>query len=147
MPVVDISMTGDLELTKKLHKLPDRLQKKIVKAAFRKEARKIRQRIVDNIDRLDLIDTGDMRQAFRGAKVKSATKSRRLIRIGTEFPTREELGIAPNDKNFYPAAVEYGHPGAAPKPFIRPAIDDHKDKSLRDIGNDIGAGIVKEALK
>lgn len=35
--------------------------------------------------------------------------------------------ISENGKRYYyPASIEYGHPGAPPYPFMRPAMDDNK---------------------
>jgi HK97 gp10 family phage protein len=143
---VDISITGDKELTRKLHSLADKQQKSVVRSALRKEAKKAKDRIVSNIERLDLIDEGVMLQAFKQAKIKSGG-NRNMIRIGPENPERSALGIASDDKYYYPYAVEFGHIGAGPKPFIRPAIDQHKSKSIHDIGQDIGKGIERQARK
>lgn len=146
MPSIDIRMFGDKELEKKLGRLADKKQISVVRSALRKEAKKSKDRIVSNISRLGLIDSGRMQAGYYSAKIKS-TRSRSLIRIGVENPGREFLGIPPGSKFYYPYAVEFGHPGAKPMPFIRPAIDEHRNKSFHDIGSDIGKGIVRAAKK
>lgn len=146
MPSVDIRVFGNKELDRKLGKIADKTQKTIVRGALRKEAKKTQARIASNIQRLDLIDSGMMLQAFQATKIKSAAR-KGFIRVGPELPSREALGIDPGDKYYYPYAVEFGHVGADAKPFIRPAVDENKDESLRSIGTDIGKGIERQARK
>lgn len=143
---VSLGVKGFAELEKKLHRIVEKTQKTIVRGALRKEAKNVQGRIVDNIQRLDLIDSGMMLAAFEATKIKSAAR-KGFIRVGPELPSREALGIDPKDKYYYPYAVEFGHVGADAKPFIRPAIDEHKDQSFKDIGEDIGKRIEREALK
>lgn len=143
---VDISMLGNRELERKLQKLSNQVQKKVVRPALRKEAKRAKDRVVSNIQTKGLVKTGKMLSAFQGSKIKAASR-KNFIRLGIENPTRQALGISPDDKFYYPYAVEFGHPGASPKPFIRPAIDDHKTKSISDIGRDIGSGIEREGRK
>lgn len=147
MPIVDIRAFGNLELEKKLDRVVDKAQKTIVKSALRKESNRAKKRIVANIVRLDLIDSGMMLAGYQSAKTKVARSGKNFIRLGVENPTREALGIAPDDPYYYPYAVEYGQVGADAYPFIRPAIDEHKDQSYKSIGDDIGKGIEREALK
>jgi hypothetical protein len=137
---------GFEESEKKLHRLQEKVQKKIVSGALRKEARRAKQRIAENIKRLNLIDSGMLLAGYEAAPIKSQGKPG-LIRVGVVNPTREALGIDPDDKYYYPYAVEFGHAGADAKPFIRPAIDNHKRESYRQIGGDIGKSIEREALK
>lgn len=146
MPEIDIRMLGDLELDKILKRLPIAAQKKLVRQSLRSEAKEVKARIVQNIFKLNLIKTGVMLAAYQKAKVKSQG-NRNLIRLGVENPTRDDLGINPEDKFYYPYAVEFGGGNGPPKPFIRPAINDHKDKSIIDIGRDLGNRIEREARK
>lgn len=144
---IDIRAIGFDHLEKKLHKLADKTQKKIVTAALRKEGTRVKRRIIANIKGKDLIKTGTMLTAFKGAKVKTDRSNSKFIRAGVENPTRAALGIDPKDPYYYPYAVEYGGGQGEPIPFIRPAVDEHKAQSLRDIGQDIGKGIEREAMK
>jgi HK97 gp10 family phage protein len=147
MPIVDIRAFGNRELEKKLGNVVDKAQKTIVKSALRKESNRVKKRIVANIARMDLIESGTLLAGYQSAKTKIARSGKNFIRLGVENPTREALGIAPDDPYYYPYAVEYGHVGAEEKPFIRPAIDEHKAQSYKSIGDDIGKGIEREALK
>lgn len=143
---IDISVTGDKELQRILNRLPDKLQKKIARNAIRKSAKRARDRIVANIRKLNLIKTGRLLAAFEYAPIRSQSSTpRSLIRIGVGFPYREQLGISPDDKYFYPAALEFGHPRAPAYPFMRPAIDEHKQEEFATIGKDIGEGVIRAA--
>ena len=145
---VDIQILGDRELQRKLARLEDKAQKKIVQSALRKSAKRAKDRIIGNIQKLGLILTGQMLNAFKKMKIKSSSrKPRKLIRIGPEWPDRSELGISPDDKYFYPTAVEYGHGNVKAYPFVRPAIDEHTQAEHAKIAKDIGAGIIRESKK
>jgi HK97 gp10 family phage protein len=144
---VDISILGDKLLEKKLSGLADKGQRKVVRAAMRKAATRARKRIVQNIQREGLAKTGTMMQAFKKTKIKSASNNRNMIRIGPELPTRAALGIDADAKGYYPIALEYGYARRPATPFIRPAIDNHKDEEFKIIGRDIGKGIEREARR
>lgn len=140
---VDIKVLGVPELEKQLGNIVEKTQKTIVKGALSKESKRVRSRIADAITRLGLIKTGKMLAAYAKAKIKNASKYKNFIRLGIENPTREELGISPDDKHYYPNALEYGKHGKGAIPFIRPTVDGNKEKSFADIASDIGKGIEK----
>jgi len=142
---VDISILGDKDLERKLSRIADKGQRKVVRAAIRKAATRARKRIVQNIQREGLVDTGRMMQAFKKTKIVSASNNRNMIRVGPRLPTRSELGIDADAKGYYPTALEFGYALRPATPFIRPAIDEHKDEEIKVIGSDIGKGIEREA--
>jgi hypothetical protein len=137
---IDIRVLGNLQLEKALGGIVEKAQKTIVRGAMRKEAKRMRGRVVSNITRLGLIKSGRMLAGYANAKIASAG-SKNFIRLGLVNPTRAELGIPEDAEGYYPYALEYGKHGIGATPFIRPAIDNHKAQSFNDIGNDIGKGI------
>lgn len=173
-PYVDITLIGAPELQAKLQALDLAVQKRIVRAAFRKSARRIKQRIITNIsgDPVE-VRTGTYLAAWKATKIAAGLQKRGRIRIGIRYPEREDLGIKPADPYYYPYAIEYGHASAgrggrrkdektgrakwrgrtpAPKdvsaiPHVRPAVDGHLTEELAVIKQDIAAGIVREATK
>lgn len=148
MTAVNIGMIGDKALQRKLNRMVDRAQKKIVRSALRKGAKRTHQRIIQNIQQQNLVDSGTMLAAFKKMKIRQQSKRpRTLIRVGPVWPERADLGIDAGDKYYYPTAVEYGHGNVKAKPFVRPAVNNHKDEERRAIGNDIRTGIMKEARK
>lgn len=147
MAKIDIRALGFPELEAQLSSIVDKAQKSIVATALRKESFRTRRRIVANILSQGLVRSGTMLKGYQAAKVRRTRAGRGLIRLGVENPTRDVLNIGPRDKFYYPYAVEFGHSGARPKPFIRPAVDEHKDASYKAIGNDIGIGIIRQAKR
>lgn len=147
VPEVHISFIGDRALQRKLNRLETRTAKKVVSAAFRKSAKRIRRRVVQNLSGNPVqVRRGELRRLFERAKIRGSSRRGR-IRIGIVEPDRDELGITSGDPNYWPYAVEYGHGGVPPHPYLRPAVDDHYDQEVAEIGRDIGAGIEREAKR
>ncbi len=152
---IDISLAGDKELLKQLANLgKPSTQKKAVRPALRKSAKRIKPRVLANLSGSPVSPkTGRLLAAMAAEKIHALTRSRGIIGAGFDLPNRESLGIDPSDKYFYPFAVEYGHvrgagkSAAPPHPFIRPAVDDNREQELNLIAADIGKGIIKQAAK
>ncbi len=154
-PAIDISLVGDKELLKQLANLgKPATQKKAVRPALRKSAKRIKPRVLANLSGSPVAPhTGRLLAAMAAQKVHAIGRSRTVIGAGFDMPTRESLGIDPSDKYYYPIAVEYGHvrgagkSAAPPRPYIRPAVDSNRESELNQIGKDIGKGIEKQAAK
>ncbi len=154
-PAIDISLVGDKALLKQLANLgKPATQKKAVRPALRKSAKRIKPRVVANLSGHPVATrTGRLRAAFAAEKIHGLPRSRVIIGMGFDMPTREALGIDPSDKYYYPVAVEYGHArgagkaAAPPHPYIRPAVDSNRESELTLIGRDIGKAIEKQAMK
>lgn len=145
---INISMLGDKELEKKLTRLADKAQKKIVRKPIRDASKRAKKRIINNIHKENLIDKGNLLAAFSKAKIRSASSNpRKLIRIGVEMPDRSALGISDSAKGYYPTVLEYGSENSKARPYIRPAIDEHINKERIIIGKQIGTGIENEFKK
>jgi hypothetical protein len=144
---IDISKFGDKELQKAFQKLTDKAQRTTVRKSLKDEAVLVQQRIVANIMRLNLIDSGLMVRAYAASKIRTQGK-RTLLRLGIDNPTREMLNIEPDDKYYYPYAVEFGHDNVKAKPFIRPTVKGAEyGMAIGRIGRGIGKGIEREARK
>lgn len=147
-PVVDISVVGVKAVSAMLGKLPDAAQKKAVRFALRRSAKRLKGHIVTNLSGHPVAPrSGRLLAAMKRVKVQALKRSRTRVGVFVALPTREELGIAPDDPYYYPAAVEYGHSRAPAKRFIRNAVNDHEAEELRMIGTDIGKGIEREARR
>jgi len=145
-PLFDISMLGDKELEKKLGRLEDKVQTKIMRGAMRKTMTVIKKRVVAAVP----VATGKLKAAMKAQKIKSSKRSRKNknIRISLPFPTRAELGIPADAKHYYPAAVEYGHGSVPPHSYIRKPTDSYWDSAGKaSVTSKARAGIIKEALK
>jgi len=148
-PVIDITMIGDKELERKLARLATPAsQKRAIRPSLRASAKRLKAEVVANLSGLVVSPkTGRLLTAMQAQKVGALPRSRALIGVGLPMPTRQELGIDPKDKYYYPAAVEYGHPGAPPYPYTRGAVDRNAARELHTIGTDIGKAIEREAAK
>ncbi len=142
---IDIRMIGDKKLSRKFAGLERKTQGKIVRPALRNSAKRIKPEIVKRVSGLPVgVVTGRYLAAWQKAKIRRGKGKRGLIRIGIASPTREELGISPQDPFYFPNAIEYGHEGAPPHPHMRPAVDENRGREHRLIGREIGRGIERE---
>lgn len=154
-PVIDISIVGDKALGRALAKLPDRIQRKVVRQSLRKSAKRQNQYIVQHLSGIPVApESGRWLIAQSAQKPKTAKRSRRGIRIELPYPRREELGIAPGEKYYYPTAIEYGttktRQGRGPLPAFAPvrrAVDENMEKEHQIMGTEIARGIEREARR
>jgi len=139
----DISFIGDKELQRKLHELEYGAQAKAVRPALRKSAKRLKAEVIRRIP----VGSGNYLKVWKRTKIRKGAAKRGLTRLGIVAPTREELGISPNDQWFWPYALEYGHTSRGirvfARPHMRPAVDENKASELRRIGSDIGTEIEK----
>ena len=154
-PVIDISILGDKELSRALSRLPDRIQRKVVRQSLRKSAKRANTYIGQNISGIPVSpDTGTWLMTQSAQKPQPGKRSRTGVRIELPYPTREELGISPTDKWFWPSALEYGttksRGGRGPLPAFAPvrrAINENTAKEHQLMGTEIGRGIEREARR
>ena len=149
-PAVDITLLGDKSLERMLAALPRVSQKKAVRPALRACAKRLKADLLANISGPIIeIRTGRYRSAMVAERVHALKRIRGLIGVAFDMPTRVALGISPEDKHYYPFALEYGDSrrGLPPKAPIRRTVDEHKDVELRRIGTAVGKDIEKQARK
>lgn len=149
---IDISLTGDKELLKKLARLSTpAAQRKAVIPALRKSDKRLKSQVLANLSGgVVNPQTGRLLSAMAIQKVRAIPRSRSVIGVAFGLPTREELGISAEDEWYYPVALEYGHGGphpAPPHPYMRRAVDSNRERELTAIGAEIGTNIVKQALR
>jgi hypothetical protein len=144
-------MIGDKELQRMLQRLPDRAQVKAVKPALRLAAKRIHPEIVKRVP----VDTGRLKAAVEAeARPILLKRSKRSTMIGylLGLPRREVIGIPLGEegtKNYYPAFVEYGYTTkdgrtAAPRSYIRAAVDENIEHLHSTLARDINKGIIKQ---
>lgn len=138
----DISILGDRALQRKLNQLERKEARKIVSRALRNSAKRVRPEVANRAP----VDTGTLRDAMSRAKIRvQKSNVRGGVRLGIVMPSREDLGIAPDDKGYYPFSLEYGQENAAARPYIRPTVDRMTPSEHRKIGRDIGKAIERRA--
>ncbi|MGE0857796.1 MAG: HK97-gp10 family putative phage morphogenesis protein [Gammaproteobacteria bacterium] len=136
--LIDISQLGDKRLQKKLDKLDKRVQKAIVRRGLRKAAKDV----LESARAIVPVDTGALRD---GLAVKALKPKRGSFGVQVVTPTRAELGIPADAKGYYPAVVEYGSDkrNLPPRPYLRPALDQNREKGKRTVADSIRAEVAK----
>lgn len=150
---------GLAELERRLSELPFKLAKNIMRGALRAGANTMRAEAKARVS----VRSGALRDSIRvSARLKGLEVTARVTAGGkgrkgdafyahmVEFGTQSHL-ILPKTKK---ALVINGqlvkgvlHPGAAPRPFMRPAFDGRAQQAVVDVGKYIAERLDKEALK
>lgn len=146
----DISITGDKALQRKLDRLAGPAQRRVMRGATKKTATATKKFLLRNISGGKIhVYTGRLLRAFKAqrARGEKPIKNKKDIVAAIPLPTRAELGIAPDDKYYYPTAVEFGHKRAPAHPYMRPAVDEHYSELIGGLAENIAVGIVREAAK
>ena len=108
---VDISFLGDKQLSRKLSRLDNKMQRSIVRKALRQAAAPV----LGGAKALAPVLTGRMRDSLR---IRASKGRRGTIGVVIETGKRDELGISKDDQYFYPTVIEYKY-----KSFMRASLD------------------------
>ncbi len=155
LPIVDISLLGDKALDAALEALGIKVRDRIVKLGTKAGAgvwlRAAKAKA----------PVGPRKP--RGRHLKSTLKvvpvpgswGRKYDKIGHRVVTgtRQELGIPPDAKYYYPAALEYGRRDPSDprvsiaQPFLRPAFDENEARVKAVASEKIWAGVKRAAAK
>ena len=138
-----IRVEGVMDVERNLRKLPSRVQKRAIQRALRRGAKVV---LVDAKRRVP-VDTGLLRNSLRLRPQRGDALETGLVL----FADQKRGG-------FHAHLIEFGtkphrlkgggmHPGTSPQPFMRPAFDSKKRKSVDIIAKAIGVEIEREAKK
>lgn len=142
---IDIKMLGDKELERALAKLPAKNERFAVRPALQKSAKRTHAEVIKRLSGHPVTPrSGRLLAAMTAMKPKLLKGARGFLGYVLGLPTRDQLDIDPADKWFYPAIVEYGHPRAAPRSYLRAAVDDNLAAERTAIAADIGRGIRRQ---
>ncbi len=148
-----VIVTGFAQLDAKLRSLPAAIQRKFVRGALRKSAK----RVVQEFKRIVHAEAHDTGTLERAAKVRSLKRSRTRIGVAM-FIDREKLfaeyatkhgGKTPHpaagekDPFYYPAVIEFGSENRKPIRPMRRALYDHESE-LRAYFRDDTAQFIAE---
>lgn len=119
----DVSILGDAALTKVFQGLERKVAGKVLRPALRVAAKRIR-----DVARANAAPglTGATSEHIR---VKGSSKKGRLA-VQVVTGSREDMGIPPEAKYYYPSAVELGTEHMEAQPFLRPALDANRAAAL-----------------
>lgn len=135
---VSIKLTGDKELQRKLKALQGKDQKKVVRKALRAGGKII----LAESKRLVPVDSGRLKKSL---KLRAAKGKRQTFGVQVMTGSREELGIDPNDKYYYPAAIELGIDQKRSRSYLRAAVKSKKRQFFAAFGREVAAGILRIA--
>lgn len=150
----DIQILGDKSLAKAFDTLPRAAQSRGIRKSFVKGSALIRKTV-----RALVPGSGENRQKLRrGIKAKFGRRRRRgSIARFVSLPSRDFLGIASDDRNYWPAALEYGHVLVSragriigqvpPVSFLRKGYDQVERRVIEIIRRELGAAINREWSK
>lgn len=133
---IDISILGDKKLQRKLRRLELAIQKKIVRQSINRAMLPVRNKAKQYVP----VDSGRLRDSIK--RVSRTRRGKASARVVTG--TRAELGIPSDAKGYYPAAIEYGTRKQSAQSFLRRAMTELKNSTLRKTSEFIDQYIRKE---
>ena len=151
---VDMRVFGDRKLSRAMARLPEKLQRRTMKAALRKSARRLRAALAPQF--LPIRDTGRLHSAIKRAPIRMGRRRGKFgpITLGLIPPTRAELGISAEDRGYYPYALEYGtvereggRGSIQEYRIIRKNVDDNTAREISAIAADLRTQIPREWAK
>ena len=172
-PSVNFAIQGQEELLRNVRKLEKKVQKRIIRKALGKVARAVVKDARALVPRETGLlreslgsvirfgkKTGEAfavigpRVEFKGKKVekiRAGLRGAKTKRKPANYGHLVEFGAKPHKQRFIPVAggvIRLGgdmHPGARPKPFLRPALEKNKTKALPMMAAEFEKGLA-EAL-
>lgn len=141
--MIDVSVLGMPELQRKLNRVEQTMRKKIVRQALREGGRPILAETIATCP----VRTGALKASLKLRVANLSPRRRRAGEFGMQVQTgtREDLGIAPGDPYYYPAAVEWGTAKLPAVAFMRRATDTKRPEALAIIAQVIRTGITEAA--
>ncbi len=146
---IDLNVIGDKETVMALNRMSDKMSRNFLAKGARRACRVFKKQIETNASSMV---GGTMGAAIKAAVYVGATRKRpprgtvnlnTMLEKDDSFVSVSKAG----QRNYIPAAIEYGHDNAAPIPFGRKAFDTKKVEALNDLLDKIDDEIQKEAKK
>lgn len=145
-------------LGKALTELPTKIAKNVMRSGLRAGAVVFKEEAELQLESNGSVKTGELKRGLKvGTNFKNGvaratlkvTGKHAFIAPWLEFGTAAH-SIAPKNAKFlsfgglFAGAVE--HPGARPKPFLRPALDGKSEAALMAVGNQVKARLTKQGI-
>ncbi len=148
--IVEFQVRGAERLIAGFDLLPAEFQRKVVRKTTRGSAKRLKQRVVENLSgKVVQPRTGRWLAAAKAVSVRSRNFRRGTGLSGHGFatPTRAEIGVDPEAKGYYPFAVEFGSPHMPAKAPIRRAVNDVETFEHATMLTELRKGVVVQARK
>jgi len=137
---VSVALVGDKRLARKLDELAGPVSRRILREGIRKALTPINRAAKRKAPKR----TGLLKKAIGKKVVVKPGYANGIVGVRTGF--KQIIGGEPRDPNNYAHFVEYGTPHSAAKPFLRPAMDENRDKAFRII-RDVAREKIKTAAR
>lgn len=152
--MAEVSIKGGADLAKALAEFPVKLEAQVMQSALRGGANLIAERARSLVP----VATRELRKSIRVRARKNKRTGYVNVYIGAGgrrkgdpfYAHLVEFGTAPHEirpkgkKSLLVAGVlreVVQHPGATPRPFLRPAFDSESTRAIDEIGKRVGQGI------
>jgi HK97 gp10 family phage protein len=128
---VKFKLEGVAELERAMKEFGPRFTNNVSGRALRAMAKPIVRRARELVP----VDTGLLKKSIT-TKSHRVRNGQRTIDVGFRNPTSRRVHL-----------TEYGTVHSAPRPFMRPALDEQGQRALDEMGRVLGEGIEREAGK
>lgn len=154
----DINIKGGRQLDQILQNIPVRLQTNILRGALRAGANVFKAEAKSNLEQNGSIDDGELLKSVRvSARLKGSTVTA-SVKAGNkkayywgwvEFGTKPHVIKAARAKGLLfggNVVAEVLHPGARPRPYLRPALDSKSADAVAAVAEYIKKRLTKEGF-
>lgn len=139
--VLEVKLLGDKELEMKLNSMVPKLQKKVLRPALRKVAKKIvLPQVRKNLASIRVTGKHTI-PLSKNLRVAAVRRSRKSFGVVIKTPERDKLGI--KGRHYYPSAIEFGTRKVPAKPYLRSAIPQTKDEAFALLRKEVTTGLKK----
>lgn len=129
MAKADFQLVGAEDLVRNLEAVSTNVTKDLAKAV--KAGGKV---VRDEAKARAPVDTGALRDKM-------------TMRLVEKDRSQVEVKVGPHKDQYYGYFLEHGTSKMSPKPFLRPALDENKDKVEKAMANELKKAIEKAKLK
>jgi HK97 gp10 family phage protein len=152
----DLSVTGLAELERALETLPGKIQSNIMRGALRAGLKPIQDAARSGIHSVSGLLARGLKVSTRssGGSVEASLSTKGThgpVAHLVEFGTKAHFigGGVGGALKMPDGSLVFGvqHPGAAPRPFMRPALDSKAQEAVQSAANYIGKRLTKEGLE
>ena len=159
MPDLNAKFIGLKELDQALRSLPDKLQRNVLRAGLRAGAKEI----AEEAKRLVPVNSGRLQKSIKvTSRLVQGTPTAKVVAGGrkkgapfyaplVEFGTASHAILArEGTKSLFINGVAVGiylnHPGAKPKPFMRPAMDSQSRAAVERFADYVRSRLTKQGI-
>lgn len=149
MSETTVRVKGLAELQRFLDQLPVKMEKNIMRGALRAGAKVIQKETKSNIHSVsgELRDSIKVGTRARRGKVTASINTKLFYSRFVEYGTRRHKITSEKALSFGGTVVKsVDHPGAQPRPFMRPALDSKAQEAIVATAEYIKKRLTKEGL-